>query len=200
VPRSQTSLVAHCSCPVRAAITTPVGSPAAFLARFTDDGDLPRCCGGSAPTLTVSRPARCSLTLRPARSAVPLKGSFLEVLQAIRRLLTRPECFRLEREFAGPGFHRGEQCTLSRHTRQRRRACHARYTLGRKNYLFAGSDAGGERAASIYTLVTTAKLNNLNPKTYLRDILAKIAEGHTINRIDELVPWRMIPAATTLPP
>ena len=55
-----------------------------------------------------------SLTLRPARSAVPLKGSFLGVLQIIRRLLIRPECFRLEREFAGPGFHRGEQCTLTK--------------------------------------------------------------------------------------
>ena len=51
----------------------------------------------------------------------PPTGSFLEVLQAIRRLLTRPECFRLEREFAGPDFHRGEQCTLARHTQQHRR-------------------------------------------------------------------------------
>jgi len=65
--------------------------------------------------------------------------------------------------------------------------------LGRRNYLFAGSDSGGERAASIYSLVTTAKLNGLNPEAYLRDILAKIAEGHTINRIDELLPWRMVP-------
>lgn len=66
--------------------------------------------------------------------------------------------------------------------------------LGRKNYLFAGSDAGGERAAAIYTLVQTAKLNGLNPETYLRDILDKIAKGHTINRIGELLPWKMIPA------
>jgi hypothetical protein len=72
--------------------------------------------------------------------------------------------------------------------------------LGRKNYLFAGSNSGGERAASIYTLVATAKLNGLNPEAYLRDILAKIAEGHTINRIDELLPWRMVPAAATSPP
>jgi hypothetical protein len=43
-------------------------------------------------------------------------GPFLEVLQAIRRLLTRPECFRLEREFAGPDFHRREQRALARHT------------------------------------------------------------------------------------
>jgi hypothetical protein len=65
--------------------------------------------------------------------------------------------------------------------------------LGRRNYLFAGSDSGGERAASIYSLVATAKLNGLNPEAYLRDILAKIAEGHPINRIDELLPWRMVP-------
>jgi transposase len=49
--------------------------------------------------------------------------------------------------------------------------------LGRKNYLFVGSDSGGERAAAIYTLVQTAKLNGLNPETYLKDVLAKIAEG-----------------------
>ena len=72
--------------------------------------------------------------------------------------------------------------------------------LGRRNYLFAGSDRGGERAASIYTLVATAKLNGLNPETYLKDILANIAEGHAINRIDELLPWRMAPAAATSAP
>jgi hypothetical protein len=72
--------------------------------------------------------------------------------------------------------------------------------LGRRNYLFAGSDRGGERAAAIYTLVATAKLNGLNPETYLRDILAKITDGHTINRIDELVPWRMIPSTTAASP
>jgi transposase len=72
--------------------------------------------------------------------------------------------------------------------------------LGRKNYLFCGSDAGGERAAAIYTLVTTAKLNGLNPETYLRDVLVKIADGHPINRIAELVPWRMIPPAATSSP
>ena len=59
--------------------------------------------------------------------------------------------------------------------------------IGRKNYLFAGSDTGGERAAAIYTLVQTAKLNDVNPEAYLRDILAKIAEGHPINKIDALL-------------
>ncbi len=60
--------------------------------------------------------------------------------------------------------------------------------LGRKNYLFAGSDRGGERAAAIYTLVSTARLNGLDPEAYLRDVLARIAD-HPINRIGELLPW-----------
>ncbi len=49
--------------------------------------------------------------------------------------------------------------------------------LGRKNYLFAGSDTGGDRAASIYTIVQTAKLNGVNPEAYLRDTLGRIADG-----------------------
>jgi transposase len=65
--------------------------------------------------------------------------------------------------------------------------------LGRKNYLFAGADTGGERAASLYTIVQTAKLNGVNPEAYLRDTLAKIADGHPINRVDELMPWRSLP-------
>ena len=61
--------------------------------------------------------------------------------------------------------------------------------LGRKNYLFCGSDAGGERAAGIYSLIGTAKLNGLDPEAYLRHVLEHIAD-HPINRIDELLPWR----------
>lgn len=60
--------------------------------------------------------------------------------------------------------------------------------LGRKNYLFAGSDAGGERAAAIYSLIATAKLNGIDPEAYLRDVLTRIADHH-INRIAELLPW-----------
>ncbi|MBV8573542.1 MAG: IS66 family transposase [Acetobacteraceae bacterium] len=62
--------------------------------------------------------------------------------------------------------------------------------LGRKNYLFAGSDTGGERAAAIYSILHTAKLNELNPEIYLRDTLDRIANGHPISRIDELMPWQ----------
>lgn len=63
-------------------------------------------------------------------------------------------------------------------------------SLGRKNYLFMGSDAGGERAAAFYSLVETAKLNGLDPQAYLREVFERIAE-HRINRIDELLPWNI---------
>jgi transposase len=62
--------------------------------------------------------------------------------------------------------------------------------LGRKNYLFAGSDAGGERAAALYSLLGTAKLNGHNPEAYLREVLTRIAD-HPINRIAELLPWNL---------
>jgi transposase len=62
--------------------------------------------------------------------------------------------------------------------------------LGRKNFLFAGSDAGGERAAAIYSLLGTAKLNGFNPEAYLREVLIRIAE-HPITRIADLLPWNL---------
>jgi hypothetical protein len=62
--------------------------------------------------------------------------------------------------------------------------------LGRKNYLFAGSDAGGQRAAILYSLLGTAKLNGIDPEAYLRYVLERIAE-HPINRVDELLPWNL---------
>ena len=68
--------------------------------------------------------------------------------------------------------------------------------LGRKNYLFAGSDAGGERAAAIYSLIGSAKLNGLDPEAYLREVMTRIAE-HPINRIEELLPWNL---AANVPP
>src|SRR5690242_10088293 len=64
--------------------------------------------------------------------------------------------------------------------------------IGRKNYLFAGSDAGGRRAAAIYTLIESAKLNGLDPQQYLADMLAHIAD-HPARRIAELLPWNWQP-------
>ena len=69
--------------------------------------------------------------------------------------------------------------------------------LGRKNYLFAGSDAGGERAAAIYSLLGSAKLNGIDPEAYLTAVLRRIAD-HPINRIGELLPWNLFPAASAV--
>ena len=63
-------------------------------------------------------------------------------------------------------------------------------SLGRKNWLFAGSDTGGERAAIFYTLIRSAKMNGLEPEAYLRDVLTRIGE-HPVNAIDDLLPWNI---------
>jgi len=62
--------------------------------------------------------------------------------------------------------------------------------LGRKNYLFSGADSGGERAAVMYSLIGSAKLNGLDPEAYLSRVLGLIADW-PVNRVDELLPWRL---------
>jgi transposase len=69
--------------------------------------------------------------------------------------------------------------------------------VGRGNWTFAGSDQGGERAAAIYTLIETAKLNGVDPKAWLADVLARLSD-HPAKRVDELMPWNWrtaVPAA-----
>jgi transposase len=61
--------------------------------------------------------------------------------------------------------------------------------LGRKSWLFAGSEHGAERAALMYTLIHTAKLNDVDPQVWLADVLARIAD-HPVKRVDELLPWK----------
>ena len=68
-------------------------------------------------------------------------------------------------------------------------------TLGRKNWLFAGSDSGGVRAAAFYTLIRTAKLNGVEPEAWLTDLIARVG-AHPINRLSELLPWNWLPPAT----
>jgi transposase len=65
--------------------------------------------------------------------------------------------------------------------------------LGRKNWLFAGSDKGGERAATIYSLIESAKLSGIDPEAWLRDTIARIAD-HPARRIDDLLPWNYVKA------
>ncbi len=67
--------------------------------------------------------------------------------------------------------------------------------MGRKNYLFAGSDSGGERAAALYSLIGSAKLNQIDPELYLRHVLARISD-HPVNTIAELLPWNLAPRLT----
>jgi transposase len=62
--------------------------------------------------------------------------------------------------------------------------------LGRRNWTFAGADAGGERAAAIYSLIETAKLHGCDPEAYLRRVIAQIAD-HPVNRVHELLPWNL---------
>jgi transposase len=70
--------------------------------------------------------------------------------------------------------------------------------LGRKSWLFAGSDRGGQRAAFFYSLIVTAKMNDVDPQAWLADVLARIAE-HPARRLDDLLPWNWKTARATSP-
>jgi transposase len=61
--------------------------------------------------------------------------------------------------------------------------------MTRKNFIFLGSDAGGDRAAAMFTILESCKMLGINPEAYLRDVLTRIAD-HPINRIGDLLPWR----------
>ena len=69
--------------------------------------------------------------------------------------------------------------------------------LGRKAWLFCGSDRGGQRAARMYSLIGTAKLNDVDPQAWLADVLGRIADTPQ-NRLDELLPWNWAQEAATL--
>ena len=71
--------------------------------------------------------------------------------------------------------------------------------LGRRNWLFAGSDRGGQRASIMYSLITTAKMNGIDPQAWLADVLARIA-NHPAQRLDELMPWNWTGPRTTAEP
>jgi hypothetical protein len=72
--------------------------------------------------------------------------------------------------------------------------------IGRKNWLFAGSIAGGDRAAAIYSVIETAKLNGVEPQAYIADVIEKIAGGWPASRWDELMPWNWTAGAAPASP
>ena len=69
--------------------------------------------------------------------------------------------------------------------------------LGRKSWLFCGSDRGGQRAAAMYSLIVTAKMNGVDPQAWLADILSRIA-AHPVRRLNELLPWNWTPPASAI--
>ena len=111
-------------------------------------------------------------------SQLPKISGKSELAKAIRYALTRMKKMR-------PYLDHGI-LELDNNSAERSMRCVA---LGRKNYLFMGSERGGKSAAIAYTLIETAKLNGVDPQAWLTDTLARIAD-HKINRIDELLPWR----------
>ncbi|MCQ9157297.1 IS66 family transposase, partial [Acidomonas methanolica] len=144
----------------------------------------------------TGRPAEQRLAVRKAESRprvetfhawcqaqlarIPGKG---ELAKAIRYALNRWPAFTL--------FLEDGRVAIDNNAAERavRPVC-----IGRKNYLFAGSDAGGDNIADAMTLIESAKLSGLNPHNYLADVLARIND-HKVNRLNELLPWNWRPTA-----
>jgi len=139
----------------------------------------------------TGRPAEARLAARRDR-AVPMLDSLRDWLTGQRRRLS-----------AKNALARAIQYALSRWEALMRYAGDGRLAIDnnvaerslrgiaitRKNFLFLGSEAGGKRAATLYTVLESAKLNGLDPEAYLTDVIDRMAKGHPINRLAELLPW-----------
>ena len=159
-------------------------SPLAFEAVRRIDAlfDIEREINGSS--------AEVRLAVRAKRSA-PLLAELEAWLRAERARLSRHAPVAKAMEYMlkrWPGFTRflddGRVCLTNNAAERALRGI----ALGRKSWLFAGSDRGGDRAAFMYTLIVTAKMNDVDPQAWLADVLARIAE-HPFQRLDELLPW-----------
>ena len=115
------------------------------------------------------------------RSQLPRLSAKTPLAGAMRYALTR---LKRLRPYLEHGFLELDNNTAERAIRP--------IALGRKNYLFMGSAAGGKAAAIAYTLIETAKMNGVDPQAWLADVFDRIAEHHS-NRIDELLPWNTRP-------
>jgi transposase len=111
------------------------------------------------------------------------------VLQAVRRLLTRPECFRLEREFAGPDFT-GESSAPSQGTHNNVLERDIRpFVTGRKSWLFSDTVAGAKASAVIYSPVLTCRACGVEPYTWLRHVLTQLPLRPPDDDIEDLMPF-----------
>jgi hypothetical protein len=136
------------------------------------------------------RPPQQRLAARAEHTA-PLVASLEAWMRSERRALSRHTDaakamdYMLKRWDAFTRFLQDGRICLSNNAAERALRGIA---LGRKSWLFAGSDRGGERAAVMYTLIVTAKLNDIDPQAWLADVLARIAD-HRASKLDELLPW-----------
>jgi hypothetical protein len=134
------------------------------------------------------------------RESAPLVADLEDWLRAERARLSRssavaePIDYMLRRWPAFTCFVEDGRACLSNNAAER---ALRGFALGRKAWLFAGSDRGAERAAAIATLITTAKLNDVDPQAWLADVLARIAD-HPAHRLHELLPWHWRSEANTL--
>jgi transposase len=139
-----------------------------------------------------------------------INGKTAEERRAVRQELSRPLVAELEARMRAerPKLSRGSDLAKAMDYMLKRWQAFARFlddgricmsnnaaeralrgiALGRKSWLFAGSDRGGVRAAAMYSLIVTAKMNDIDPQAWLADVLARIAE-HPASRLDELLPW-----------
>ena len=135
-------------------------------------------------------PAEQRLAVRTTRIA-PLVSELESWMRSERARLSRHANvakamdYMLKRWAAFTRFLSDGRICLTNNAAERALRCIA---IGRKNWLFAGSDRGGERAASMYTLIASAKLNNVDPPAWLADVLSRIAD-HPARRLHELLPW-----------
>ena len=143
------------------------------------------------------RPAADRLAARQELSA-PLMAELHAWLTGLRALLsrnhdlTRAINYMQRRWEAFTRFLEDGRACISNNAAERVLRC---VPLGREAWLFCGSDRGGQRAAVLYTLIQTARLNNVDPQAWLANVLARIAD-HPASRLDELLPWNWQRAAT----
>ena len=125
-------------------------------------------------------------------AALPsLQTGFLEVLQAIRRLLARPKCFRPEREWPGGYCTHGTRAPSQGTHNNRCENAIRPFVIGRKGWLFSDTVAGARASANLYSLVETAKANGVEPHAYLSRLFERLPLAKSVEHFEALLPWNL---------